>query len=226
MVRHLEPLADELRRDTRFLSLDHRHNDPEVTAADLAGDRAALADLLAGLTGGPAGEALRPVDAGQTVFAVSLSDLGWDAWKWGRLCDACPYKVVPAVSGELLKQGETWTASEQVVLRADWLIHFLSAHPDRAFFLRPGRGPMPEGVGAAGRRFALGPITLGRAAAELGLPYPDALEKAILDGKLPACLGPLAGHKTIPRRVWETPCEGGLSPFHQAVNVLDLGTVR
>lgn len=112
----------------RYFSLVHLHDNPEVSAVQMRHARAALAKALNSLTWKSQRIRLRAIDGEQTVLAIDLRDVGWEATiHWKALLRVHPYelKLTGHSDGavrEKARQVEEHTLTRQVILRADWFV--------------------------------------------------------------------------------------------------------
>ena len=237
----LSAVADDLlkvppedRPQWRYLTLTHLHNNRRLADGDLQAWREALGHLAGYLSPPGTVVAFQPLDKEQTVYAVNLKELGWDAEKhWGQVLRAYPYGLAYDTSADAqlraaYQQVRKLSDSDRPCVRADW---FLAA------VVRPPLGgaggalpvPMrevPDPVRALAQSYDGQELDLESAAAELALADPGRLEKVIRDEprlRHKFKLDPLTQGGKVRRTVWESR-EFGSSPFQVVSEELNLGT--
>lgn len=139
------------RKYTRYFSLVHLHNNPDVTPKHLRYTRAALSKAINSMSREASIVVPRAIDTHQTIFALNIQDVGWDdvrEYVWGDVLKAYPYGVVPRVVDDAV----AFNAYESIIkeigelfldkvahVRADWFVvaatrpplyHTLAAIPD------------------------------------------------------------------------------------------------
>ena len=139
-------LPDEA-RDLRYFSVQHLHNNPEVSEADLRTFRAALSKLLNGLSWESSIVLPQPIDQHKTILRVNLADLGWDQNRlWRRLLQMYPY----GLSHENSRDTKLATAAASVyqatgsripIVRADWFVATSAVPPLYHDLLQLPSGP-------------------------------------------------------------------------------------
>jgi mono/diheme cytochrome c family protein len=112
----------------RFFSFANVFNDPTIDANTRRLYRAALSKVLNGLHLEPTIVLPKAIDREQAVFAVDLTDLGWDRRNlWDELLKKYPYGLThrydrdPALKN-LAESVALATGTELPCLRADWFI--------------------------------------------------------------------------------------------------------
>jgi len=249
--KHLSRMPANERPFQRYLTLTHLHNDPGLSAADLAQVRAAVGLTVNSLHW--QGRLLRPepIDAEQTVLAIDLKELGWDKEAWRELILANPYGLRYDHGAERL--GDVSFVARGIhkylgqvcvfALPADW---FVATAMQEAHAARLLQLPVPEDlelvrqaarramaadptpgvnpVEAVALRYLATPVDVEMAARELGLDDVEDLKQLIRDNEILQSwqLGPLAEGKPVPRVVW---AENELhrSPFRYVAHLLKLG---
>src|SRR5262249_14884645 len=124
-------------RYQRYFTLTHLHNQAGVKAAELQLYRAALGKLVNSLSWQFDVTVPTPLDAGATVFAVDLRDLGWDRHDvWDELLKRYPYGLtyadhpdpeVKELAEEVARLGDP--RCDVPYLRADWFVANASRPP-------------------------------------------------------------------------------------------------
>jgi serine/threonine-protein kinase len=104
------------RKFQRYFTLAHLHDNPAVKDYDLRLTRAALAKLLNSLSWQKRLARLTAIDKEETVLAVDLRDLGWDAGLWEKVLRVYPYGLT--CRADVCKE----TGTSLPVLRADWFV--------------------------------------------------------------------------------------------------------
>jgi hypothetical protein len=179
------PKAGQREHPRASAGLVHRHNEPNVTAAELDLERRGVADLAAALAPPDQVVSLTAIDADRTIFRLDLASLGWSAEQWRQLAVRYPYGVsseTPADEAIRIATGDRLPT-----VRADWFVVALSRPPLGS----PGgtlglwtKGP-PEKVQVLLRAYAEQSLDLVRAARELGVGI-DALRRPLGERGRPA----------------------------------------
>ncbi|MCA9032374.1 MAG: hypothetical protein KDA66_16265, partial [Planctomycetaceae bacterium] len=129
MRQHLLDAKADDRRDIRFLTFTHWHNNPSISELDLRLARAALAKAINSLTHNREIILPTPLDGtNDAVFVINLRELGWDRNQlWEAILGQYPYALkYDFVKDEELKQ--TWkdvvqfSGADMPLLRADWFV--------------------------------------------------------------------------------------------------------
>jgi serine/threonine-protein kinase len=133
---HLRKTAPEVRRFQRYFTLTHLYNNHQhVSADELRLYRAALAKLVNSLSWKRTLVVPRAVDAEETVFAVDLRHLGWEAHDlWKEILRAYPYglthgRAADAALRNLARDVYDLAGTDVPYLRADWFIATASQPP-------------------------------------------------------------------------------------------------
>jgi serine/threonine-protein kinase len=133
---HLRKISPADRPYQRYFSLTHLYNNHhEVMAEDLNLYRAGLSKLVNSLSWKPRIVVPKAVDSEETVFAVDLRDLGWDAHDlWKEILKAYPYGLThrrdaDAAMRELAVEVYELAGTDVPCLRADWFIATASRPP-------------------------------------------------------------------------------------------------
>jgi serine/threonine-protein kinase len=132
---HLGRTAPADRRFQRYFTLTHLSNNERVTADELRLYRAALAKVANSLSWKQGLVVPRAVDRDETVFAVDLRDLGWDAPdRWKEVVKVYPYGLThTGARDEALRKlaGEVadLAGCDLPFLRADWFVATASRPP-------------------------------------------------------------------------------------------------
>lgn len=212
-------------RRLRYLTLNHRHNEPAVTEAEIQVERQALADLVAALAPPERSATVTAIDKEQLLYRLDLESLGWSGAEWRQVAVLYPYglRYPSSTEAEAVCQA---TDDQVPVIRADWFV----AAASRAPLGGPGgtlglwtRKP-PEKVAEVARGYNGQPIDLERAARELG--SSAAVVRKLLDEEAylreEFALAPLREGKTIPRDAWESD-KNLTTPFQELSKRLGLG---
>jgi hypothetical protein len=235
--KHLQSVPEEKRKDQRYFTLVHLHNNPKVTEADLRLYREALEKVFRQLRDD--NQAVpTPIDPEKTIYTTNLRQAGWDkspnvdAWK--ELLKHYPYGLHYASAGnDAVAQVQEMTGGAYPpYVRADWFIAAATRPAVQATLLRlTGKGdatdlgPLPPAIERAARLYArdLGPEEVAR---ELGLPDADSLLEKVREEQTLRRMGlePLTRPGgTISRQTWER-VSGLTSLFQDAAYELGLGT--
>ncbi len=135
--RHLDSLDEEDRSFQRYFVLNHLYNMPpeRVSARKLALVRAAVSKVINSLSWRAEIVLPRPIDEHQTVLAIDLRDLDWEADAddkrpdlWSVIAGHYPYglthELFPA-NPRLNRKAEAiyeWAGFEMPWVRADWFV--------------------------------------------------------------------------------------------------------
>jgi hypothetical protein len=160
----LAQVGPEAARDTRFVTLGPLFN-ACAGEAELAGYRAAVAEVLQRLSLGGAAPRLDTVEDSLSISTFRLQELGWDGARWEALAAAHPPGSAPVAAAAV----ERATGSARAVVRADWLAHAYLRRAPQGQFPFAATGPeLNEGreLAALARSYER-PVDLERAAAEL-----------------------------------------------------------
>ncbi len=115
-------LTPQEQRRTRYFSLLHLWNDPQVSEAELRLTRAAVSKLINSLSQESQITPPRLVDRDGLVMAVDLADYGWnDREQWRLLEKAYPYGL--RANTRFTAQVFRLTNHHLPYLRADWFVH-------------------------------------------------------------------------------------------------------
>lgn len=129
------------REYTRYFSLAHLHNNPDIDEKHLRYTRAALSKSCNSLSHQPAIVLPRAVNESQTIFAVNLQDVGWDfgspaAKGWLSVLKRYPYCVTPTTDldagetyGQIIAQFKNNFSDAACYIRADWFIDAATQPP-------------------------------------------------------------------------------------------------
>jgi serine/threonine-protein kinase len=128
MRDHLKSLRPAERKDTRYFTLVHLWNNPEVDEAYLKNVRAGVSKVINSLSWEK--EIVLPtlVDPDQAIVAIRLSDYGWTLEHWEALVREYPYGLsygshpdqeLEKLDKEIAKLMET---NQLPHLRADWFV--------------------------------------------------------------------------------------------------------
>lgn len=112
----------------RYFSLRSVHNNPEVSAENLDGYRAATVKLMNALSWNPMPYKLEPVDDNGTLFRVFLPELDWDQDIWHLLESHYPYGM-QSDTDTALNQLAHLSGTEVPIIRADWFAAAASVSP-------------------------------------------------------------------------------------------------
>ena len=92
MSNHLATVPANRRRFQRYFSLANIANDPATGEGDLRLYRAALSKVINSLTWESTVVLPKPIDTQKTLFAIDVSDLGWDRRNlWDEVLKQYPY---------------------------------------------------------------------------------------------------------------------------------------
>lgn len=116
-----------VQQDTRYFSLAHLWNDPKTSDQQLRIVRAALSKLLNSLSTAPEIVIPRAVDLDETVFAIRLSDYGWNNETWTEIAKESPYAITR--SGDFALRVYKAIRNPLAYIRADWFISAASRPP-------------------------------------------------------------------------------------------------
>ncbi|MCR9201355.1 MAG: cytochrome c [Planctomycetaceae bacterium] len=136
MRSHLQSLRREDRRNIRYFTMSHLHNDLTIDDEQLKTTRLALSKAVNSLSW----EALlvkpKAVDEKQVVYAVDIDKLGWGREHWLTLTQAYPYALsYGAVDDDELDeidediQDLRGSDRTPVAVRADWLVAVATKPP-------------------------------------------------------------------------------------------------
>jgi serine/threonine-protein kinase len=149
MAKDLLSFDEATQRNTRYISLQHLHNNRTISDGDLRIYRAGLSKLINSLTW--ESQIVVPVslDPSQTLFRIRLDQLGWDPRKhWKTLIEQYPYGLSQDESSdpELASAAEfvySRTSTRIPVIRVDWFVARASVPPLYHDILQ-----LPDGPGA------------------------------------------------------------------------------
>ncbi len=221
------PEAERSRR--RYLTLTHRHNNPQVPNDDLKALHQVIADLGAHLARDPKDPPFQPLDPARTVYAFDLEQVGWDESHWRGLLKAYPYglRSTDAADAEVVALAGCPLAH----VRADWFVREVGSNytregpnalggplPGAPLPLPPGR--LPHAVEELGFTYDDQPVNLATVIAELGAVDSARVKELIhntprLRDKLG--LAPLAEDRPVSRRALES-TRYATSPFQARVH--------
>lgn len=127
MRDHLRKLPPDRRRHTRYFTLTHLYNQRAVTKFDLRLYRAALSKSLNSLSWEPKIVIPQPVDAAETIFAVDISELGWQPKMWQQIASHYPYGLSYAESPDerfksLYLDLKEMSTTSLPAIRTDWFV--------------------------------------------------------------------------------------------------------
>jgi serine/threonine-protein kinase len=128
MRNHLATVPASRRRFQRYFSLANIANDPNTGEADLRLYRAALSKVINSMSWESAIVLPKAIDTQQTLFAVDLSDLGWDRRNlWDEVLKLYPYALTHKYDSDakvknLAVTVASATGTDVPCLRADWFI--------------------------------------------------------------------------------------------------------
>jgi hypothetical protein len=226
------PAAERPQR--RYLTLTHLHNARRLSAADLRAFRQTLVQLAEHLS--PPGRvvAFNAIDAEQTIYAVDLKELGWDAEPaWRQILKVYPYGLTyeDAANAQLRaadQQVQTLSGSKLPYVRADWFAAALVRPPlvGAEGLLKTPTREVPPSVRALAQTYDQEELNLEAAAADLNLADPKRLGDLVREEpRLRRTLGlePLTQGGIIRRSVWES-MKFTTSPFQEVSRELNLGT--
>ncbi len=80
---------------TKYLSLVHLHNNPEISEYDLRLHRAALSKALNSISLSDVIVLPKAIDKYNTVYRIDLDDYRWTAQIWSKMLDHYPYGLMP-----------------------------------------------------------------------------------------------------------------------------------
>ena len=122
----LASIAEEKRKDIRFITLTHLANSC-VDADALAGYRQAITKVINTLSWGPEPIKLEAIDPDGTVLKLDLGELGWVAAHWDKLIQAQPYAAL--ASARLSEAVRRQTGTPMPAVRGDWFAHAAMTTP-------------------------------------------------------------------------------------------------
>jgi mono/diheme cytochrome c family protein len=128
MRNHLATVPASRRRFQRYFSLANIANDPTTGEADLRLYRAALSKVLNSMSWESTIVLPKAIDTQQTLFALDLSDLGWDRRNlWDAILKQYPYGLTHKYNSDVKVKNlaitvATATGTDVPCLRADWFI--------------------------------------------------------------------------------------------------------
>jgi hypothetical protein len=220
----------ETRPRLRYLTLQHRYNEPSCSDAELEGDRGAVRDLIAILRRSQSAD-LDFIDPEQVLFRIDLAELGWDAaTEWRTV--AKQYRYGLGADGndplaQLRRHVEQLAQDPIPVVRADWFVVALTRSPligPNGVF-HPSPGDLPESVRALGRQYSSQTLDLAACARELDLDNDQELA-ALIRGhenlQQEFGLAPLLQGALIRREWWESD-RNLFSPYQELARLLKIG---
>ncbi len=122
----LASIAEEKRKDIRFITLTHLANNC-VDSDALAGYRQAITKVINTLSWGPEPIRLEVIDSEGTVLKLDLGELGWVGAHWDKLIQAQPYATL--ASARLSEIVRRQTGTPMPALRGDWFAHAAMTTP-------------------------------------------------------------------------------------------------
>jgi serine/threonine-protein kinase len=135
MSNHLATVPANRQRFQRYFSLANIANDPATGEADLRLYRAALSKVINSLTWESTVVLPKPIDTQKTLFAIDVSDLGWDRRNlWDEVLKQYPYGLTHKYDSDAKVQNLATavakaTGTEVPCVRADWFIVNASRPP-------------------------------------------------------------------------------------------------
>jgi serine/threonine-protein kinase len=135
-LRNRKKVPREKRKNQRYFTLTHLHNNPNVRAEHLRLVRAALAKVINSLSWRPEAVPVRVVDKAQTILAVDISKLDWTRHHWRAILRAYPYGLsygshrdrdLRDLDEDIVK--EAGRDVELVHVRGDWFVSTASRPP-------------------------------------------------------------------------------------------------
>lgn len=215
----------------RYLSVMHRHDDPAADAAQLIGDRQAIAELVAALSPPNTTATAVALDPARTVFRLDLRQLDWTADTWRDVTRDYPYGLRFDAAddrplADAARELAALTEERLPVVRADWWVAALTRPP----LSEPG-GPgltsksPPTAVKATAEAHRNRVVDLSTAARELRATEAEVTE-LLRDGaelRQEFGLAPLLRPGgSIPRDAWESTANTA-SPFQELARRLHRG---
>ena len=128
IAQDLQGVLPEHRQFTRYFSLFHLSNDPDLSDEDLRLVRAAVSKLINSLSREFRITPPRVVDADGLVLAIDLRDYGWHKGnQWYALLARYPFGL--ARGSDEARRVYELTHCELPYLRADWFVYYASRPP-------------------------------------------------------------------------------------------------
>ncbi len=133
--KYLRKLPSDERSNVRFFSIRTSHNNRNLYPEDLDMLRLALAKSINSMSWQRQLVSLNPIDTQNTIYAIDLRDLGWNAESWNKITSAYPYgiryddspvdDVLNSSAVDVYRQSGTVLP----IVRADWFITTATAPP-------------------------------------------------------------------------------------------------
>ena len=119
--------SDRKRRNTRYITLTHFHNNLNEKEAQIEEYRQGVRKLLNSLTWMPDLVKPQAIDPERTIYRINLLDLDWTPEQWEELVAAYPYGI--DYKDQLTTVLRTLTGSKLCALRGDWFAFAASQPP-------------------------------------------------------------------------------------------------
>lgn len=209
----LEAQPGDRQAQRRYFSLAHLLHQPGVTEEVLRAHRLALPETVQSFTRSGRAVLHAVAKSQDTIFAIDLDQLGWDASHWARLLKGYRYGLDYETAAAVYRK----TGCAQPLIRGDWFV--LAVHGTalgrelRGGADDPLMGHCAEAVQQVGDWYQRD-LTRETMAAELGLATPDELAaRQRLTGLDP--------QRPLPRAEWEA-VQGAVSRFQKTARSLGL----
>ncbi|MDA1165607.1 MAG: FHA domain-containing protein [Planctomycetota bacterium] len=150
MASDLRRLSGRERRDRRYLTLTHLHNNSfskrvgqarvNISGQELRLVRAATSKIINSLTWEPTVSVPSPLDENKTVLAINLRDYGWSEADWDELVENYPFGVrldAHPSDDDVAKLAEDvfrLSSTKLPFIQADWFVNN-AARPEHYFDL-------------------------------------------------------------------------------------------
>jgi FKBP-type peptidyl-prolyl cis-trans isomerase len=122
----LKSIDDHERRFIRYFTLTHLAN-AGVAAGDMQTYRNGLSKLVNSLSWGRKIVPPKPIDPGQTILRINITDYDWDENTWNAIVAQNPFAV--AYTTAAAKECYDLTLTNQPCVRADWFINTAARPP-------------------------------------------------------------------------------------------------
>jgi hypothetical protein len=221
-------VLSEKRKQQRYFTLVHLHNNINVSKAEIDNYRKALHDLVKHLSGPEdLSKVLVAVDKDQLIYRVDLEEAGWKIPNWRVAATLYPYGLnldkVPYVS-EAYNTIYDLTRDPVAWIYTDWFVAAAS-DPDSKLYSKlhvsKKDDPLPESIAKLAESYRNQPVTLEIATTELGLSVKDTprVKNTVENSTKVKNLGlqALAEGKTIPRSEWTAMDKAGFATAYQAL---------
>jgi hypothetical protein len=184
IVDDLQRRDDEVRPRLRYLTLWHRHNEPNFSTVDLEADRQAIRDVMSIISHGQSSHGAY-IDPDQLIFRLNLEDLDWSAeTDWHRVAANYRYGLRgddDEPLSKLRRHVEDFTQESVPVVRGDWFVVAITRPPLAApnGLLKVPTKELPESIRDLRSSYADETLDVAGCARELGLSDPRPLTDLI-----------------------------------------------